>query len=311
MRLTPFLLLVSAFCLSAADSDFNGRWDIRVTDEARNRAWWLEVTGAGTPNPQGRFVGAPGGNMDPIPEIAVQNGVLTFAFNRGYSTPQGEVKRGVYKARFSSGKLEGTFHAGSLTEKWIGIRAPEIKDADDGSWHEGAAIQLFNGKDTSGWLPIVPGKPLGWTVKSGILTNVAGANNLMTARKFWNFKLHVEFRMGEHSNSGIGLRGRYEVQILDDFGRTPNTHSNGALYSRIPPSVNASRKPGEWQTYDVRLVGRHVTIVLNGTKVVEGQIEGLTAIATDWDESKPGPLTIQGDHGSVELRAVTLTPLVH
>ena len=98
------------------------------------------------------------------------------------------------------------------------------QNTDDGSWHEAAPIQLFNGKDTSGWLPVVPNQRLGWTVKDGILSNVAGANNLMTNRKFWNFKLHVEFRLGPHSNSGIGLRGRYEVQILDDIGRTPNAH---------------------------------------------------------------------------------------
>jgi hypothetical protein len=107
------------------------------------------------------------------------------------------------------------------------------------------------------------------------------------------------------------LRARYEVQILDDYGRPANTHGNGALYSRILPSENASKPAGEWQTYDIRLVGRQVTVVLNGRKVIDkGEIEGLTAIASDANEGQPGPLILQGDHGPVEFRAIVLTPLV-
>jgi len=116
--------------------------------------------------------------------------------------------------------------------------------------------------------------------------------------------------VGAHSNSGIGLRGRYEVQILEDKGRPIDRHSNGALYSRILPTENVSKAPGEWQTYDIRLVGRNVSIESNGKLITKGVIEGLTAIATDWDESKPGPITLQGDHGPVDFRNVVLTPLV-
>jgi hypothetical protein len=291
----------------AADEGFNGRWNIQVQDEARNRAWWLEVTGAGTPAPKGRFVGAPGGGMDDVPNLSVRNGELSFSFNRKY----GDATRGNYRARLVGGKLQGIFEAGPQKLKWTGTRAPLIKDRDDGSWKEGNPVQLFNGKDLSGWVPVVAGRELGWTVKDGLMTNVAGANNLQTTSKFWNFKLHVEYRLGERSNSGIGLRGRYEVQILDDYGRPPNTHTNGALYSRIPPRINASRKPGEWQTFDIGLVGRQVTVVLNGTSIIDkGEIEGLTAVATDPNEAEPGPISIQGDHGPVEIRSLVLTPLI-
>jgi hypothetical protein len=197
------------------------------------------------------------------------------------------------------------------TLKWIGVRAPAIREKDDGSWRERAPVELFNGRDLSGWRGLIPNKELGWTVKDGAMTNVAAANNLISDQAFWNFKLHIEYRVGEHSNSGIGLRGRYEVQILEDYGKPPDSHSNGALYSRITPAVNASKPAGEWQTYDIRLVGREVTVVLNDKKIIDKQeIEGLTAIAGNADEGKPGPLILQGDHGPVEFRKVTVTPLL-
>ena len=101
------------------------------------------------------------------------------------------------------------------------------------------------------------------------------------------------------------------MQILDDYGRPPDTHSAGALYSRIAPSENASKPAGEWETYDIRLVGREVTVVFNGKKVIEkGVIDGLTAMAHDADEGEPGGIALQGDHGPVEFRKITITPLV-
>lgn len=307
MRIGVVTGLLAASLSWAADDQFNGRWNIQVRDEARSRAWWLEVNGAGTPAPSGKFVGAPGGDMDNIPNLVIKNGRLSFSFDRKY----GDATRGVYRARLAGGRLQGTFEAGAQKLQWTGTRAPAIPDRDDGSWREGAPVRLFNGKDLSGWKPVVAGKELGWTVRDGLMTNVAGANNLQSVDRFWNFKLHVEYRLGERSNSGIGLRGRYEVQILDDYGRAPNTHTNGALYSRIAPRVNASRKPGEWQTFEIRLVGRQVTVVLNGTTVIDkGEVEGLTAVATDPNEAEPGPITIQGDHGPVEIRSLVLTPLI-
>jgi len=100
------------------------------------------------------------------------------------------------------------------------------------------------------------------------------------------------------------------VQIFGDYGEPPSGHGNGALYSRIAPSVNATRPPSEWQTFDIRLIGRQLTVVLNGKTIHDKvTVEGLTAMATDPDEDKPGPLTLQGDHGPVEFRKITVTPL--
>ncbi len=300
------LLLTSAF---AADTDFNGRWIIPVP--SRNRAWWLEVTGAGSPNLKGRFVGFPGGDMNDIPKIAVEKNELRFYFDYDSRIKPGTRIHQEYRARLAGGKLEGSLHSEEADLKWTGSRAPTVRDRDDGSWHDGKPIELFNGRDLSGWKGLDSGKEFKWTIKDGAMSNGGGGNNLVSDQTFWNFKLHVEYRVGPHSNSGIGLRSRYEVQILEDYGEPVNIHGNGALYSRIMPRVNASKPAGEWQSFDIRIVGRQVTVVLNDQKIIDKQeIEGLTAIASEGNEDQPGPLILQGDHGPVEFRKILLTPLV-
>ncbi len=301
------LLLFLTLPLFAADKDFNGRWNIEVPKEPRHRVWWLEVSGAGTPGIKGRFVGSPGGDMNDIPEIAVKNNTLEFVFTRPNY-------KGIYKATLIKGLLQGNFTVGGNPKSeltWTGHRAPVLKDKDDGKWKEGKPVDLFNGTDLQGWSAMVSGQDLGWQVKDGIMGNKASSNNLVSAQKFWNFKLHCEFRIGKDSNGGFGLRGRYEIQVIDDFGQPPDTHGTGALYSRTAASKNASRAPGEWNTYDVTLIGRQVTVIVNGEKVIDkGEVEGLTAMAHDWNEAVPGPISVQGDHGPVEIRKLVITPLV-
>ena len=313
MRLCAFLLALSALPVSGADKDFNGRWNIEVPKEARKRVWWLEVSGAGTSTVKGRFVGAPGGDMNDIGEIGVTNGELRFAFQKPYGRKGGVNQKGVYTAKLANGELRGKFtiEGNAAAElEFIGHRAPVLKDSGNGKWKEGKPVNLFNGKDLSGWKAMIPGQELGWTVKEGIMVNQAGTNNLVSEQKFWNFKLHAEFRIGKGSNGGFGLRGRYEVQIVDDFGKEPDTHGSGALYSRIKPAKNASKAPGEWNAYDVTLIGRQVTVVVNGETVInKGQVEGLTAMAHDWNEAVAGAISVQGDHGQVEIRQLTITPL--
>jgi len=304
----PFLLSFLALSAWAGDKDFNGRWDIQVENNTNRRAWWLEVKGAETPRPAGKFISALGGDLNVIENLSVKDGVLRFSFERKGAQPATLT----YTAKLENGVLRGEHTVTGRADKTLftGKRAPVIKEKDDASWKRGKTVDVFNGKDLTNWAAMVPGKPLGWVVENGVMKNVAGANNLVSAKKFWNFELHCEFRLGAHSNGGLGLRGRYEVQIIDDFGKPPGTHGSGALYSRIAPSVNASKAPGEWQTYDIRLVGRTVTITVNGQKVIDkGIIEGLTAMAHDWDESEPGPISVQGDHGPVEIRKLTVTQL--
>lgn len=309
LALLLFLFPLAVFC---GDEQFNGRWNIKPGHN-QPRAWWLEITGAGTPALKGKFVGAPGGQMDDIPELSIRNGELRFVFERQWRFG-GERKRmpGVWAARLAGDQLKGRFVVGNQPPvEWTGFRAPVINEKDDGAWREGKPIELFNGRDLTGWAPLTAGRPIGWTVKDGLLMNEERAPNLASEKKFWNFNLHVEYRVGPRSNSGIGLRGRYEVQILEDYGRPVTSHSNGGIYSRILPAVNASKPAGEWQTFDIRLIGRMVTVVLNGTKIIDNrEIEGLTAMASDPFEAEPGPITLQGDHGRVEFRKITLTPLV-
>ena len=302
MRILPFLLLWGAAAWPA-DTDFNGRWDITVHHSPRARAWWLEVDGAGTHEIKGKFVGFPGGDLNEIQHISIEKGELRFTFD-GHSEHQ------EYSARLADGKLEGTFQSGDTRLTWTGARAPKIEDADDGSWREVQPVELFNRHDLANWHGMTGDAAQGWKAEDGILKGNGAATDLISNDKFWNFKLHVEYRTPEHSNSGIGLRGRYEVQILADYGRPPDRHSNAALYSRIVPTENVTRPAGDWQTYDIRLVGRHVTVTLNGKTVTQGVIDGLTAMACDADEGVPGPIMLQGDHGPVEFRSIVLTPLV-
>jgi hypothetical protein len=309
MRTLFAVLLFTACPAFSAGQDWNGRWDITAKTQPRPRAWWLELTGVGQAKPAGKFVSAYAGDMNIIDSIRVDNGELYFAV-----TPGRGGKR-IFRAHLVDGKLEGTFEIEGQTDppiKWTGVRAPTIEDRDDGTWKETEPIALFNGKDLTGWGGLTTGAELKWSVQDGVLRNAPPTTDIISDRKFWNFKLHVDFRIVEHSNSGIGLRGRYEIQILEDYGKPPGTHGAAALYSRIPPSVNASKPAGEWQSYDIRLVGRQLTVVHNGTKVLDKvEVEGLTAIANNADEAEPGPFIVQGDHSYVEIKSFVVTPLVH
>jgi hypothetical protein len=316
MRTLLAVALLAVCPAFSADRDFNGRWDITANTKPRPRAWWLELTGVGTPSPAGKFVSAYAGDMNKVDTISVENGELRFSFNlppnRNAKAPQ---PNPVYRARLVNGKLEGTLTAegqpGPPTQ-WTGVRSPNIPDKDDGTWKEGTPIALFNGKDISGWKALNPETEMKWTVQDGVLRNAPPTTDIISEQKFWNFKLHVDFRIVARSNSGIGLRGRYEIQILEDYGRPPNTHGAAALYSRVAPSVNASKPAGQWQSYDIRLVGRQLTVVHNGTKVLDKvEVEGLTAIAANPDEAEPGPFIVQGDHSYVEIKSFVVTPLTH
>jgi hypothetical protein len=269
----------------------------------------------GSSNATGKFVSAYNGDMNNIDTISVKEDVLRFTIRRPSRAGKAQEAEMVYSAHLVGGKLEGTYMVEGQKNppiQWTGVRAPVINEKDDGTWKEGAPISLFNGKDLTGWKGLNPSAEVKWTVQDGVLKNAPPTTDIISERSFWNYKLHIDFRIVEHSNSGIGLRGRYEIQILDDFGKPPGTHGAAALYSRVAPSINASKPPGEWQTYDIRLVGRMLTVVHNGKKVLDKvEIEGLTAVANNADEGEPGPFIIQGDHSAVEIKSFVVTPLVH
>jgi len=145
----------------------------------------------------------------------------------------------------------------------------------------------------------------------GILVNQGVGGNMVTKEEFDDFKLSVEFKLPEGSNSGIYLRGRYELQI-EDIESITSEISMGGIYGFIAPAVDVPRSADEWQTYEVTLVGRHVTVVHNGIEVISNRpIPGITGGSLNSNEGEPGPIMIQGDHGPIEFRKFTVTPALN
>ena len=305
------LSLSTAVALAASDEALNGRWMIEPLGENAGRVLWLEVNGVGRGPISGFMVGGgPGGQLDPIHDARIEQGQLQFHLERRFRRDPQRIVRTPVTVALRDGVLHGVAHRQRNSLLWIGRRAPVIRDRDDGSWKPGRPVVLFGGKNTEGWHTLRPGREDGWYVEDGALKNHDGADVLVSDRKFWNFRLEADYRVHAGMNGGIGLRGRYEIQILDDHGQPASDHGNGALYGRIAPSANASRPAGEWQTLDARLVGRELSVTLNGVPTIERQvISGFTAMATDWREGQPGPISLQGDHGAVEFRRIVVTPL--
>jgi hypothetical protein len=210
---------------------------------------------------------------------------------------------------------------GETKADFAGRREPPMPPAPDLSQVKfGEPIQLFDGKNLNGWRLTDPHAISGWSAKDGLLVNVASQEegkphknygNLRTDREFEDFNLKLEVRVRKGENSGVYLRGIYEVQVADTFGRPLDPHNMGAVYSRIKPTVSAEKAPGEWQTMDITLVDRHVTVLLNGQKTIDNQpILGCTGGALWSDVTRPGPIYLQGDHTGVEYRNIVLKPVV-
>jgi hypothetical protein len=155
-----------------------------------------------------------------------------------------------------------------------------------------------------------PGATSAWIVGDGTLVSPGHGSELISNTQFEDFKLHVEFNCAPGSNSGIYLRGRYELQIEDDPQPEGPTMRTGGVYGFLAPSPEQPRKPGEWQRYDITLVGRVVTVVQNGQTIIDKQdIPGITGGALDSDERLPGPIYLQGSEvGHVAFRNITITP---
>jgi hypothetical protein len=205
-------------------------------------------------------------------------------------------------------------------EEFSGKRIPPLPPAPDLSAVQyGDPIRLFNGENLEGWRLTNPHAVSGWSVQDGLLVNHPvqeegkphkNYGNLRTDREFEDFNLKVETRVGKNQNSGVYLRGIYEVQVADTYGRGLDPHNMGAIYSRITPTVAAEKPAGEWQTLDITLVKRHATVILNGTKIIDNQpILGCTGGALWSDELRPGPIYLQGDHTGIEYRSLVLRPV--
>ena len=280
-----------------------GRWDLRVTGaNGQVQPSWLEVSLSGGRMLVGRFVGVVG-SARPVARVDFAEDTLRFTIPPQWERDTASLR---VEGVLAGDSLTGTLVTpGGARQAWSGRRAPALRRANALKW--GRPVALFDGKSLDGWSAAGDNR---WRVVGGVLTAGGGGANLVSARTFDDFKLHVEFRYPKGSNSGVYLRGRYEVQIEDSPARPwPLPLDIGAVYGFLPPNEAAARAPGAWQTYDITLVGRRISVVLNGRPViVEQSIPGITGGAIDSDEGAPGPLLLQGDHGAVEFRRIVLTP---
>jgi len=206
------------------------------------------------------------------------------------------------------GKLAGSEKRdGKPFADLAGVRAPLLKRNPPKDWT--APEPIFNGKDLTGWEPTDPAAANHYVAKDGELLNESKGANLKTTRKFDDFKLHIEYNCPAEGNSGVYLRGRYEVQVeYEKVDANDKFHSIGSVYSMLAPAVELPRKPGTWESFDITLVGRWLTVVRNGVKTIDNQeIAGITGGALDSNEGEPGPLYIQGDHtGGMKYRNITI-----
>jgi hypothetical protein len=281
-----------------------GRWDLTVEGASERYPSWLEVMLRKETELMGRFVGRVGSNRH-VSEITYRGGELMVRIPVQYEDRKSDL---VFKGRLVGDGLEGSTEDDSgRTIKWTGVRAPDLQRERPPKW--GRPIDLFNGRDLTGWRLRDQTRGACWTVVDGAMTNTPPCIDVITERTLEDFKLHVEFNIVPESNSGVYLRGRYEVQIQDDAGKATDSLRMGGVYGFLRPAINASGAPGQWQTYDITLVGRRVTVTLNGKTIVEGdEVPGITGGALDSDEGAPGPVMLQGDHGKVSFRKVVVTP---
>ncbi len=294
----------SSYSAPESDAAFLGRWDLTLKAPDREYPSWLEMreeNGQLKAEMVGRW-----GNARPLPSVELSNGHLKFVSPKEEEDSKADL---VFEGTLSGKTLSGTLTGpDGKTWPWTGVRAPALKRTSPPSW--AAPIPLFNGKDLTGWHEDKPGPSPVWRVESGVLVRPDRGPELINSSKFEDFKLHVEFNCGPTSNSGIYLRGRYEVQIETDSATDPPSQRMGGVYGFLAPSPQPARTPDKWQTYDITLIGRIVTVVLNGTTIIDNkEIPGITGGALDSHEALPGPIYLQGsEKGRVMFRNIVITP---
>jgi hypothetical protein len=274
---------------------------------------WLELTDNGG-KIEGR-VQPKGGGWHPIADAHMESGKLIVTVGEaGPGTPGTAISWELTSS--SSGKLTGIEKRGDASGPMLaGVKAPLLGRPMPKQWTR--PRPLFDGKDLKGWEPIGSVDNNRWVARNGELVNdnpeVPGqkmrpAANIMTTEKFQDFKLHIEVNCPEGGNSGIYLRGRYELQVGTEGGKLPS-HEMGAIYSHYPPPEGSELGLGKWTSFDVTLVGRHVTVLRDGKMYHDNvEIPGPTGGALDSNEAEPGPFYLQGDHhGVIAYRNITIS----
>ena len=307
--LTVSLILAGALAAQAPTKastadDYVGRWNVKITD--------AEDTFAGGGFQIDRKDGVLSGGVIwrwgsylPAKSVDVKDGALAIV------REEKPGKKDTFEARLEGETLRGkvTYPDGKV-HHFEGKKAPLLLSKKAPAW--GTPVTLFDGKTLNGWKLRDTKKKNGWAAANGELVVLDPKDNadLVSEQGFQDLKLHIEFNVDPKSNSGVYLRGRYEIQILDnpDPKMALDSHGCGAVYSRIAPKTVAAKPAGEWQAYDIEIVGRQVSVTQNGKKILEGVVGGITGGALSPFEGEPGPLMLQGDHGKVRFRNIVVTP---
>jgi hypothetical protein len=329
-RLAVACLLISSVSAATTGPDaFVGRWALTIPNGA---AGWLEVK-----KENGWFDGSVlwgGGSVLPVANITIADGTLTVTRVRDVERKDaaGKVLRKQQITETLTATLEGdTLKGAQMVPRnnglgfergeFSGKRIPALPARPNlAAVKFGEPITLLNGRDLTGWRLIDGRSENGWSLENGTLENRPAPNvpgqprrrfgNLRTEREFEDFNLKLEVSVPKGSNSGVYLRGIYEVQVADSYGKALDSHNMGAIYSRITPAVAAEKPPGEWQMLDITLVDRHATVVLNGKTIIDNEpLAGCTGGAMWSDQFRPGPIFLQGDHGAVSYRNLVLRPV--
>ncbi len=286
----------------AAANPFIGRWDFDVPTRTGIGANWLGIS-----EKDGKldiWFQPTGGHVYQVSDYK-QNGshlTMTVAPQNGNHPPM------IWELDAKDGKLVGTQKQGNSTVALTGLPAPALDRSAPAAWSKPES--LFDGQDLSGWEPIGNTAQNHWVVQDGVLLNRQRGANIKTTRKFNDFKVHFEVNCPEQANSGFYLRGRYELQLeYEPHDTNPPDRQMGSIYGRIAPAVAVSPRPGQWETFDVTLVGRTVTVVRDGAIIIDHKkIDGITGGALNADEGEPGPFYIQGDHtGGLKFRNITVS----
>ena len=281
-----------------------GRWDVTLETPERKLPTWLEITqlnGKLSVRMVGRW-----GNARYLPTAEFANGQLHFVSPK---EEEGRKDDMIFDARLVGKSLVGETHGADGTLwKWRGERAPSLARKGTPAW--GKPITLFNGKDLAGWHLSDTQAAKTWQIDSGTLVSTGNGAELVSDQKFDDFKLHIEFNVAPGANSGIYLRGRYEVQVEHDSHPEAAEKSLGGVYGFLAPAPLPAHTPGIWRVYDITLIGRHVTVMLDGVTIINDQeIPGVTGGALDTEEGMPGPLYLQGsENGRVAFRHIVIAP---
>ena len=305
MKSLGFVMLAAALLPAATKqgmSPFTGRWDLTVKTPHDTYPSWMEFTQKGD-TVQVRIVGRVA-SVHPATEVKLEGSRLSFTTSEWFEKDINVT----WEMSAAGGKLTGhQKRADGVEGEITGVPAPALKRKPPAAWTN--PEPLFNGKDLTGWEPDDPSHNH-WKAQNAELVNESAGANIRTTRKFEDFKLHIEYNCPKDGNSGVYLRGRDEVQVeYEPPGANDKAHGMGSIYGFIAPAVDVAPRPGQWESYDVTLVGRNVTVIRDGVTIIRNQeIPGITGGALDSHEGEPGPLYIQGDHtGGMKYRNITIS----